>query len=40
MGDLMPATNPDRSSLEMFADSYLGFHGNYGNDKAGHILMF
>lgn len=39
MGDLIPATNPDRSSLGMFSDSYLCFHGNYGNDKVGNILI-
>lgn len=31
--ELMPATNPNRRSLEMFVDSYLCFHRNYGNDR-------
>lgn len=31
VGDLMPGTNPDRRSLEMFVDSYLCFHRNDGN---------
>lgn len=33
IGVIMPATNPDKRSLEMFADSYLCFHRNYGNDR-------
>lgn len=40
MGGITLAIKPDRSSLEMFGDSYLCFHGNYGNDKADHISIF